>query len=66
MLASLFPPVATLAGRFPYLKKAPWLLPLAWIQRILRYRQERPGASAEALKIGKERVELMRTYGIIK
>ena len=31
----LFPPVSTLRNRYKYLQKYPFLLPVAWIQRIL-------------------------------
>lgn len=68
--ASLFPSRQTMAVRFKYLEKAPWLLPVAWFQRIILLNKENradPGShSADAVKIGRERVELMRAYGIIK
>ena len=70
LLASLFPSLRIMAVRFRYLEKAPWLLPFAWIHRILLYNKENraiPGNSAaDTLKIGRERVEMMRSYGIIK
>ena len=31
----LFPPVSTLKDRYKYLRKFPFLLPVAWIQRVL-------------------------------
>lgn len=70
VLTSLFPPVADLVGRHPYLKKYPWLLPIAWIGRLWNYFLETRRASdnnaADALKIGSERVELMKQYGILE
>ena len=33
---SLFPSVADAAPTYPYLKKHPWLLPVAWVSRIFR------------------------------
>ena len=70
LLSSLFPPAGSIASRFPYLKKAPWLLPVAWVHRIVRYgletRRSDSSNATEALKIGTQRVELMRQYGIIE
>ena len=69
-LTSAFPPASQLSGRYPYLKKAPWLLPAAWASRLLHYFKETRGSdnnnAAEALKIGSERIELMKEYGILK
>lgn len=64
-------PVDKMFGRYPYLKKMPFLLPIAWIQRVWTYRKETMGNktgknAAEGIKIGNERVELIRRYGIIK
>ena len=70
MLSSVFPPIDQMLGRYPYLKKKPYLLPYAWVVRILRYRKEqRLGLETDAvksLKIGRERIELLRRYGIIR
>ena len=70
LLASLFPSYRIMAVRFRYLEKAPWLLPFAWIHRMLLLKKDRrsdPGINtADTLKIGRERVEMMRSYGIIK
>ena len=67
LLASLFPPAGKLEGRYPYLKEKPWLLPAAWISRMGGYLKEAPAGNspAEALKIGKERVELLKFYDIL-
>lgn len=68
--ASLFPPAKKLEGRYPYLKKHPYLLPAAWCHRIAKYRREtertEDDSAWETMKIGSQRVELMRQYGIIK
>lgn len=70
IVTSVFPSAASLESRYPYLKKHPYLLPAAWCSRLLRYARESGQSSdnsaAEALKIGSERVELMKTYGILK
>ena len=52
------------------MKKIPFLLPVAWLIRILRYEKEmRKNAHknvTDALKIGNQRIELMRKYKIIE
>lgn len=67
---SLFPSVKSLEHRYPYLKKHPYFLPVAWFSRILKYGWEQKGKAnnspVESLKIGSERVELLREYKIIK
>ena len=68
---TVFLPASALSGRYPYLKKCPWLLPVAWVSRTATYAMgrlrrksgaERPAAS---LRIGENRVDLLRAYGII-
>lgn len=70
VLTSAFPSAAKLEGRYPYLKKHPYLLPVAWCSRLWTYSRETKNAqnnnAAEALKIGSERIELMKEYGILK
>ena len=67
LLVSLFPPAKKLEGRYPYLKERPWLLPAAWASRIGSYLKESPSgnSAAEALKIGNDRVELLKFYHIL-
>lgn len=70
MLSSVFPSVGQLESRYPYLKKHPYLLPIAWCSRLWKYFKEtkhsRNNNAAEALKIGNERINLMKEYGILK
>ena len=70
ILAAAFPTAKNLEGRYPWLKKQPWLLPVAWVSRMGTYLLEtkhRPDSSlADALKIGTERLELLRHYDILK
>lgn len=66
LMNSLFPSSDKLESRYTYLKKHPSLLPLAWIQRVLDYSKHNSRAEAAAsLKIGSERVELMKQYDIL-
>lgn len=62
---ALFPGVQTMSARYPYLQKRPWLLPAAWVQRLGRYLAEK-GAPGETLRIGEERVALLRQYGVVR
>lgn len=68
VVASVFPSAAKLEGRYPYLKKYPYLVPVAWCSRLWAYtrRTDRNNNATQALKIGNERVELMKIYGILK
>ena len=67
---TIFPSAKNLSGRYPYLMGKPYLLPIAWADRILKYGKETVTGSsgnsaAESLKIGNQRIELLRQYGII-
>ena len=69
VLRTVFPKREYLERRYPYLKKRPYLLPVAWVQRIAHYASEkRSGAGSSAsgsIKLAKERIELMKRYGIM-
>lgn len=69
LICSIFPSATDLAGRYPYLHRRPYLLPLAWAHRILTYRKELAAshgkAATQTIQIGKQRVELLRKYQII-
>ena len=67
-LHSVFLPVKEMEGRYPYLRKAPFLLPFAWIQRIAGYLTEKRSASdtpQESIRLGQNRVKLLKKYHII-
>lgn len=69
MLSSIFPKKEYLERRYPYLKKHPYLLLVAWIQRIVHYAGEKQismdNSAAGSIKLAKERIELMKMYDII-
>ena len=69
VLSTVFPKRVYLQGCYPYLKKHPYLLPIAWAQRIAHYAGEkRSGADNSAsgsVKLARERIELMKQYDII-
>lgn len=66
ILPSLFPNRASMEHKYPYIRKYPLLLPLAWSQRILHYLKEHRDNPAASAAIGKERVKLLKFYGIIR
>ncbi len=65
---SVFPSRETMENKYPYVKKRPFHLPAAWIQRIFIYAVRSKSGETHAvqsLSIGKERIELLRHYGIL-
>lgn len=69
VLGSIFPKAEKLEGRYPYLKEQPWLLPVAWADRIVHYAGElknAPNQAAQTVAIGNRRLELLRKYGVIE
>ena len=63
---ALFLPVESLAPRFPYLRRHPWLLPVAWIQRAWNYLKDRDRVDpARSLQIGEERIRLLERYAVL-
>ena len=64
---SVFLPASKLAGRYPFLEKHPWLLPVAWTRRVFAYAGEmhRGSSPAASLRLGRERLELLKTYDVI-
>ena len=63
VLRSVFPPCADLKRRYPYLKKHPYLLPVAWAQRIVHYAGERRNSAnnsvSGSLRLARERIALL-------
>ena len=69
VLRTVFPKREYLERNYPYLKKHPYLLPVAWAQRLAHYAGEKKtGADSSAsgsIKIARERIELMKRYDIM-
>lgn len=69
VLRTVFPKREYLERRYSYLKKRPYLLPVAWAQRLVHYAGEKKtGADSSAsgsIKLAKERIELMKRYGVM-
>ena len=69
VLSTVFPKREYLERRYPYLKKYPYLLPVAWVQRIAHYASEKQSgadnSASGSIKLAKERIELMKQYDIM-
>lgn len=69
VIVSLFPSLKKMEGRYPYLKQHPYLLPVAWGTRILKYRKEtkqgQNNDASSAVSIGNQRLELLKEYRIL-
>lgn len=67
VLKSLFPGRKDMEGRYPYLKKYPVLLPVAWASRICRFAVKNAGTDmgAKTVRLGNERIELLKYYGVL-
>ena len=69
VLRTVFPKREYLERRYPYLKKRPYLLPVAWVQRLVHYAGEKKtGADSSAsvsIKLARERIEMMNRYDIM-
>ncbi len=67
---SLFPDKKYMERRYPWLKKYPALLPVAWLSRMFKYMHETKhsgsNSASESIEIGNQRVDLMKKYKIIK
>ena len=70
VLNSAFPSAKALQGRYPYLKEKPYLLPVAWMNRMITYYKEtksmKHNTAAESVMIGKQRITLLKKYEIIE
>lgn len=69
VLSTVFPKREYLERRYPYLKKRPYMLPVAWVQRIAHYTSEKRSCSdnsaSGSIKLAKERIDLMKRYGVM-
>ena len=70
VLRTVFPKREYLERRYPYLKKRPYLLPVAWVQRLAHYASEKQSgtdnSASGSIKLAKERIELMKMYNVIE
>ena len=70
LTGTLFPSAEKLKARYPYLNEKPYLLPKAWVSRGVAYIKEtgktKNNSAAEAIKIGTDRIALLKEYKVIK
>lgn len=71
VVASLFPEKEYIKTNYPYARKYPFLLPVAYLQRILRYlfehnADEKGTGEKSSTQIGMERVKLLEKYKIVE
>ena len=65
----LFPHRSRLLSQHPYLQRQPYLLPVAWTQRLWRYARalkDNRATPSESVRIGSERIALLHQYGLIE
>ncbi len=71
LLYAVFRPRRVLKEKYRYLEKAPYLLPVAWLERLLRYCREllrgdrRTNSPLDSIRVGSERIRLLKKYRII-
>ena len=69
VLRTVFPKREYLERRYPNLRKRPYLLPVAWAQRLAHYASEKQSgadnSASGSIKLAKERIELMKRYGVM-
>lgn len=65
LLQAVFPNRKVMELSYPWVKKTALLLPAAWTARAVRYAFRRDRSAAESIKLGNERIELLRHYGVI-
>ncbi len=65
LLQALLPNRRVMELNYPWVKKSALLLPAAWTARAVRYVHRRDRSAAESIKLGNERIELLKLYGVI-
>lgn len=70
---SLFPGREYMKQKFPFLQKYPWLYPIACMLRMWQYgkkvlavRKSGQKIETDSVKIGRQRIKMMRKYGVIE
>ena len=70
VVRSVFLPLRSMSRKYPYLRKLPFLLPVAWVQRVIVYISEQKSSGAagpsRTIQIGRKRIDLLREYDIIR
>ncbi len=70
IMRSIFPARTYMAGRYPYVQKCSFLLPVAWISRMIGYigevKHNESSRVSDSLRLAKERIRLLKYYGVIE
>lgn len=67
VLKSIFPSLKEMQGKYKYLNKYPVLLPFAYFSRIVNYKKNNSSKNSQrTIEVGKQRIELLKKYRVIK
>lgn len=67
VLKSIFPSLREMQGKYKYLNKYPVLLPFAYLSRIVNYKKNNSSKNSQrTIEVGKQRIELLKKYKVIK
>lgn len=67
VLKSIFPSLKEMQGKYRYLNKYPVLLPFAYLSRIVNYKKNNSSKNSQrTIEVGKQRIELLKKYRVIK
>lgn len=67
VLKSIFPSLKEMQGKYKYLNKYPVLLPFAYLSRIANYKKNSSSKNSQrTIEVGKQRIELLKKYRVIK
>lgn len=67
VIKSIFPSLKEMQSKYKYLNKYPILLPAAYLSRILNYKKNNSSKNSQkTIEVGRQRVELLRKYKVIR
>lgn len=67
VLKSIFPSLKEMQEKYKYLNKYPVLLPFAYLSRIVNYKKNNSSKNSQrTIEVGKQRIELLKKYRVIK
>ena len=67
VLKSVFPSLKQMQRKYKYLNKYPVLLPFAYLSRIVNYKKNNSSKNSQrTIEVGKQRIELLKKYRVIK
>ena len=67
VIKSIFPSLKEMQSKYKYLNKYPILLPAAYLSRILNYKKNNSSKNSQkTIEVGRQRVELLKKYKVIR